>query len=279
MKKNRMCVVVEDLLPTYLEGLTNDTTNKIIEEHMNECRKCREYKEDLLVSNVQLMKDEEDKTRKFKKVLSRYRYQLMGLFLGMILTVVVVFGSIAFAILWLSMADHTDSHTESVGEYRKFDEYYGISKLYLFPGVSIKSAEDVEITQYIYNCYGKKTYQTCQIFLECEYSEEAYEAERNRLLKVKDRETGLVAVYTEEEFPHPGVYAMKNSDGCYEYVLFLEDEQKMVYIYLQGSVDRRDLLFPEKYLPKEYGQNGFDFEVETEDYSIYPIYEPLFEEE
>ena len=53
----------------------------------------------------------------------------------------------------------------------------------------------------------------------------------------------------------------------------------MVYVYLQGCVDRRDLLFSESYLPKEYGQNGFDYEMEVEGYSIYPEDEALFEEE
>lgn len=70
-----------------------------------------------------------------------------------------------------------------------------------------------------------------------------FEEEKNRLLNIKDRETGKTAVYTEEDFFDPGVYAMNNHEGCYEYVLFFEKELKMVYVYLQGCVDRRDLFF------------------------------------
>ena len=132
MKRNRICVLVEDLLPSYLDGLTNDTTKEMIEEHLANCKLCQKYRDDLLVSNEQLDKEEEEKTRNFKRVMSKYRYQLLGLFLGMILTVVAVVGSIAFGILWLRMAGQTDSSTQLVEEYRKFDEYYGISKLYLY---------------------------------------------------------------------------------------------------------------------------------------------------
>lgn len=279
MKRNRSCVLVEDLLPSYLDGLTNDTTKEMIEEHLANCKLCQKYRDDLLVSNEQLDKEEQEKTRNFKRVMSKYRYQLLGLFLGMILTVVAVVGSITFGILWLRMAGQTDSSTQLVEEYRKFDEYYGISKLYLFPSASIKEDENVQINQYIYDCQGSKAYQTCQIYLECQYSKEAFEAEKNRLLNIKDRETGKSAVFTEEDFFDLGVYAMNNSDGCYEYALFFEEELKMVYVYLQGCVDRRDLLFSESYLPKRYGQNGYDYEMEVEGYSIYPKDEALFEEE
>ena len=137
----------------------------MIEEHLANCKLCQKYRDDLLVSNEQLDKEEEEKTRNFKRVMSKYRYQLLGLFLGMILTVVAVVGSIAFGILWLRMAGQTDSSTQLVEEYRKFDEYYGISKLYLFPSASIKEDENVQINQYVYDCQGNKMYQTCQIFL------------------------------------------------------------------------------------------------------------------
>ena len=36
------CEVVRDLLPSYIDGLTSETTNQIIEEHLKECEACRE---------------------------------------------------------------------------------------------------------------------------------------------------------------------------------------------------------------------------------------------
>lgn len=277
MEKDRMCAMVEDLLPSYLEGLTNDTTNQMIEEHINGCEKCRKYKENLLVSYKQLEREEVDKTKGFQKVLSRYRYQLLGLFLGMALTVAAVVGSVLSAGFYFKAQNNRKSHTEDVEEYREFEEYNGLSKLYLFPKAAIKKDEDVTIQKYLYDCYGNKIFQTCQIYLECVYSKEDYEAEKKRLMEVSDRDTELSARYTTEDFPYPAVYAMKGSDSGYEYVLFVEEEQKMIYVFLQGGVDRRDLQFSEEYLPLDYGQNGFH--DEEDEYNIYPVVDPFIEEE
>ena len=43
---------------------------------------------------------------------------------------------------------------------------------------------------------------------------------------------------------------------------------KCIYIYLQG-IDRRELVFEEKYLPKDYGQMGHFMETEREPFRIY----------
>ena len=36
------CEVIQDLMPSYVDGLTNPVTDKIIEEHVEECEKCRQ---------------------------------------------------------------------------------------------------------------------------------------------------------------------------------------------------------------------------------------------
>lgn len=277
MGKNRTCAIVEDLLPSYIEELTNDTTKEMIEEHIKECKACRTYKEHLLFEKEELLLQEQKKSEKFKKRLSRYRYQLIGLFLGMVLTVAAVFGSIVFAGFYYSRQMKVESHTENVQDYREFDGYSGLSKLYLFPKATIKDARGVEIKKYIYDCNGTTMFPACQIFLECEYSKEKYEEEKKRIMEILDRDTGLLAKYSEEEFPYPAVYTMNGYETCYEYVLFLEEEQKMIYVYLQGAIDRRELLFLEEYLPLEYGQSGNDFEIIG--YSIYPETDPYLEEE
>lgn len=57
-------------------------------------------------------------------------------------------------------------------------------------------------------------------------------------------------------------------DEGYEYALLSEEEYKIIYIYLQG-IDRRELVFEEKYLPKDYGQKGYFMETEREPFRIY----------
>lgn len=40
MKNNLTCEVVEDLMPSYIDGLTSDVTNKAVREHLSQCGKC-----------------------------------------------------------------------------------------------------------------------------------------------------------------------------------------------------------------------------------------------
>lgn len=42
MKEKRDCKIVQDLLPNYIEKLTNEETNKYIEEHLIECDDCKQ---------------------------------------------------------------------------------------------------------------------------------------------------------------------------------------------------------------------------------------------
>lgn len=56
MKEKRDCQIVQDLLPNYIESLTNVETNLYIEEHLNECNECKSILEnmqkDLKVNNL-----------------------------------------------------------------------------------------------------------------------------------------------------------------------------------------------------------------------------------
>lgn len=39
-QENRDCKIVQDLLPNYIEGLTDEVTNEYIEEHIESCSEC-----------------------------------------------------------------------------------------------------------------------------------------------------------------------------------------------------------------------------------------------
>ena len=42
MKNDLSCEVVKDLLPLYIDDLTNDVTNGAIEDHIHSCSQCSE---------------------------------------------------------------------------------------------------------------------------------------------------------------------------------------------------------------------------------------------
>ena len=47
MKENKECKIVQDLLPNYIEKLTNEETNKFIEEHLKNCEDCKKNYDDM----------------------------------------------------------------------------------------------------------------------------------------------------------------------------------------------------------------------------------------
>ena len=47
MKEKKDCKIVQDLLPNYIENLTNEETNKFIDEHIKECNECQKTFENM----------------------------------------------------------------------------------------------------------------------------------------------------------------------------------------------------------------------------------------
>ena len=73
------CAVVKDLLPNYMEHLTSEETNELIEEHLGVCVDCAEYR-DVCMSDVKLDAVIENKKagKAFRK--ARNLWILKGLF-------------------------------------------------------------------------------------------------------------------------------------------------------------------------------------------------------
>lgn len=87
MNEKKDCKIVQDLLPNYIENLTNEETNKFIEEHLKTCDECKKIydnmKKDLNVVNT-------TKEKKKVKFLKQYRNKLRILEI-IILIIVIAF--------------------------------------------------------------------------------------------------------------------------------------------------------------------------------------------
>ena len=56
------CEVIQDLMPLYVDGLTNEVTDKVIEEHVENCDKCRKVLEMMRNgSDMEYVPDENEK--------------------------------------------------------------------------------------------------------------------------------------------------------------------------------------------------------------------------
>ncbi|MDD5934666.1 MAG: DUF6320 domain-containing protein [Clostridiales bacterium] len=91
MEQKIDCAVIRDLLPNYIEQLTSEKTNEIMEEHFNTCTECRNERDNLM---SELHMDKIPEHKEFKKYLNKTKivYFCKGglLAIGMI-TVLVSF--------------------------------------------------------------------------------------------------------------------------------------------------------------------------------------------
>ena len=99
MMKINDCEIIKDLLPSYVDGLTNETTNAIIEDHLKDCLGCREELEKIRHAGASPLQAEQDSAeiKHLEKAGHRSRRRLLRL--SVILAVILFFGAIALHFL------------------------------------------------------------------------------------------------------------------------------------------------------------------------------------
>ena len=91
MKEKRDCKIVQDLLPNYIENLTNEETNRFIEEHLKECPECQKVLEnmqkEIKVSTTKRDDREVKYIKKYNKKLKILKYALLVIILIYVIVV------------------------------------------------------------------------------------------------------------------------------------------------------------------------------------------------
>lgn len=125
-------------------------------------------------------------------------------------------------------------------DYCNFEGFKGYSNLEIFPSNPIELGE---IYEYYYLSADTLMNPTCKVFMECKFlDDEKFEDECHRLSQVhvqKGKEKNDVK-YSEDTFNHPAYVAMYDWNSCYEYALILEEEKKIIYVFLQGNFVKVD---------------------------------------
>ena len=98
------CDIVRDLLPSYVDGLTSETTNEAVQEHLKECPECTEV--------LQRMKEPE-KTQSEPKAEVNYlkkirRRSLQKGFIVCAVIVILALSAAAFRILYIGEEAYTE---------------------------------------------------------------------------------------------------------------------------------------------------------------------------
>lgn len=291
MKQNDiLCSITATLYPSYLEGLTSPASAELIEAHLQECPDCQK----LLFpdagftvcpagsADVSAARPADDSAAYMADVsaarpadnyaaymaeasyLKHYRRlfwaSILGVFSGILLFVLLL-ANASFGIrhlLNLAAKQHT-VRTDSPDDYYQWEDYTGISEFAIFP-------EDLSgcksVNEYHYRCGNSSILTTLQLYLDCQYSPEGYETEKQRLLKAARTDTDNAF------FAQPACYTMLFSDTACEYAIFLEEEQRILYISLE-NISRDELVFDEIYLPLDYGNFGSPPENQAQPYCQY----------
>lgn len=126
MKEKKNCKIVQDLLPNYIENLTNDETNNFIEEHLRECNECQKVFEnmrnDLNIKSEKIDRREVNYIQKFSNKMKTLKFILLIL----IIIYIAVVGRRIFIMFSLS---------EKAKENQIYNNYY--AELYSYQGESL----------------------------------------------------------------------------------------------------------------------------------------------
>lgn len=102
MKNEKECKIVQDLLPNYIEKLTNKETNGYIEEHLSNCQECTQVlesmKENIHFEGFQKNQHEVQYLKKFNKkfgLLRNILILIISILVIMVIRKVVIFTNIS----------------------------------------------------------------------------------------------------------------------------------------------------------------------------------------
>lgn len=75
------CDIIRDLLPTYIEKMNSESSNKLIEEHLKECSECREIYEEM---KKDIHIDTVPEVKKLKSFLNKTKLAYAMIILGIL---------------------------------------------------------------------------------------------------------------------------------------------------------------------------------------------------
>lgn len=134
MKKKIACSLIEDLLPLYVEGLVNEHSKKIIEEHLKNCLHCtktlQEIKEDNKIFLCDAHLEDNDNIDREKKCIKNIKKRIL------IKTIIIVIISITLTILFAYILNTYRIMKDENGKYYIYNLNTGNIK-YGIEGINI----------------------------------------------------------------------------------------------------------------------------------------------
>lgn len=119
MKPNekRDCKIVRDLLPNYIEKLTDEVTNEFIEEHISKCEECRRALHDMN-GEVEVEEFNQDEEIKYLKRLNTK----VKMTIAIVTLIVIIIASCVLIYIYNKNKIQINNYTFIRGEYVKKDQ-------------------------------------------------------------------------------------------------------------------------------------------------------------
>lgn len=176
MRKENECEIVQDLLLNYVDGVLNNTSRELVENHLSKCDKCKEKLEDIkkdIEGNEKMQEKEVDYLKKVNKKISKKN------------KFIIIIGTILFIVIILNMF--------------VFINYSKIAckmEIYLLDSVTEEELANIE-----------QTIKSQDNNAEIVYHSKQYALEKMKE-KFKENEN-LLSGYEEENNPFPASYTIK----------------------------------------------------------------------
>ena len=123
MKEKKDCKIVQDLLPNYIEKLTEEETNQYVEEHLSDCNECKEVyikmQKDLKIKEEKRDKREIKYMKKYNRKLKVMKNFLLFILVALIIVIVAFFINTFRKFVILSNLKQKAEQYSSVEEYHK----------------------------------------------------------------------------------------------------------------------------------------------------------------
>lgn len=153
MKEKRDCKIIQDLLPNYIEKLTNEETNLFIEEHLKECIECRHIFEnmqkELKVNTTKRDEREVKYIKKYNKKLKIFRNTLL-----ILLTLVIII--IGRRVTILTILANKENKVQREDNFYAKIENYSSGEMKITEAYYIKNKSLVTHTVYSQNMPTRK---------------------------------------------------------------------------------------------------------------------------
>ena len=260
------CGIVKDLLPLYVEQITSEASNRIIEEHLTECEQCKTIYLEMKSPDIHIQYDRkpaESFHKYVKKEKRKIELKAVAVTIAVVLLIVIIrlaaVGALVSLLAWGSTKaevyeDMDVSHyLWYMGEEAK-EEYihkWGMDES-IFPE---KIIDGMNVTDYKMAYYNPWDAQYLS-YLVIDYDEELYHAELKRLEHYDSTE--YRGYFGAEGFTEGYALLAMEADPSYGLIYALtEENNQIIYVELIFcnyfmDIDYKNMI-DENYLPV-----GFD---------------------